>query len=165
MSASPDGSGLLWRFAAALLISFLLAFGGGEARAQTQPGVEVELLSGAGQERGHSEQSATDAFYLELDSTVAATQLVLHAGNADSEALEHLREKLLELRGAALSQTRRSSAALDEAKARLESLGPPPADGVIEPPELSQRRRDSQQAVADSQLPVLRAQEIGRAHV
>ena len=103
-----------------------------------------------------------DQFYDQLDATLAAARVIIASPHSDSHELDNMRERLLQLRGQASSAAQRAQDGLNEANARVKALGPAPGEGVTEPPELATHRAELAQAVADAQVPVLRAQDAQR---
>lgn len=79
---------------------------------------------------------------------------------AATEDLENLRDRLLALRSEALDFEAAAAARLNEVRARLEALGPAPAEGATEPAALAQRRTQIDAEIAAAQAPVLEAQDV-----
>lgn len=102
-------------------------------------------------------QPAAPSFYDQLDPTLAAARVVIASANSNAQDLDNMRERLLVLRGQASAAAQHAQDALAQAQARDKALGPAPAEGVTEPPELTAHRAELAQAVADAQVPVLRA--------
>ena len=101
-------------------------------------------------------------FFVTLDPTLQAARLVIDAPESSAQDLENMREKLLVLRGQVGQIQATANDALSEAKARLEPLGPPPAEGATEPPEVNARRQELNKAVAEKQVPVIETQDAAR---
>jgi small-conductance mechanosensitive channel len=73
--------------------------------------------------------------------------------------LEQLREELVRQRSETLAAEQSLGEALAAATARLDALGPPPAEGAEEAPELADRRRALAEEVSRAQIPVVEARE------
>ncbi len=104
----------------------------------------------------------TKQFYEQLDPSLAAARLVIEASGSDADELENMRERLLSMRALASTAERKADEALKEAKSLLEQLGPAPAEGTDEQPEVAARRDELNRQVAEAQVPLLRAQDALR---
>lgn len=124
---------------------------------QVQPGQQP-----AGQQAPPTAEERIDQFYSQLDSTLAAARVIIASPHSDPQELDNMRERLLQLRGQASTALQRAQGSLADATARLKALGPAPGEGVAEPPELATHRAELGQAVADAQVPVLRAEDALR---
>ena len=82
--------------------------------------------------------------------------------SASTEALEDLRDGLVAQRSEIIAVEQRNQPAVDELNQRLQALGPAPAEGIEEAPEIANLRRDLNRKIADAQAPVLAAQEAHR---
>ncbi len=76
--------------------------------------------------------------------------------------LKLLREQLLRLRGEALEVEAAAAPRVADVSARLEALGPAPAEGATEDPALAERRARIEAELSAAQAPVLEAQDYQR---
>lgn len=76
----------------------------------------------------------------ELTAMVQQAQALLDDETTSTEALEVARGQLASKRDAAIAVQQDGAPEITELQARLDSLGPPPADGANEPPEISRLR-------------------------
>ncbi|MEO1000797.1 MAG: DUF3772 domain-containing protein, partial [Pseudomonadota bacterium] len=90
------------------------------------------------------------------DTSVAETAL---DQGASTPALELLRERLVALRLEAAEVEAEADARLGPLRVQLEQIGPPPEEGRIEAPEVTERRRELAERVAAAEVPLLRAGE------
>jgi small-conductance mechanosensitive channel len=93
------------------------------------------------------------------ESTAAAAEKVVADPGTTTPELEALRERLVRQRTEAQEQERANAPNVEELNRRLEALGPPPAEGAEEAPEIAKRRQDLHAEIAEAQVPVLEAQE------
>jgi potassium efflux system protein len=96
-----------------------------------------------------------DAFATNAEATIADP-------DTSTEALEALRERLVAQRGETLAAEQQGQPAVAELNQRLEALGPAPAEGADEAPEIASLRSDLQRQIAEAQAPVQAAQEAFR---
>ncbi len=82
--------------------------------------------------------------------------------NATTPELEALRDQLLRMRSAAIELEAASAIEVTDVKARLETLGPAPADGATETDEVAQLRAQITAELSASQGPLLEAQDFHR---
>ena len=81
---------------------------------------------------------------------------------APTEALESIRDRLLRMRSAAIDYENASAGRIADVNARLQTLGPPPAEGATESDEIAQRRASINAELSAAQAPVLEAQDFQR---
>jgi potassium-dependent mechanosensitive channel len=122
----------------ALLATFLAA---GIASAQNQP-----------QQNNEDPLANSDALIKRAEES-------LESGAASVAALETLRAQLATLRDANTAIVQRGSVGARALQAQLDALGPPPADGSTEAPEIADRRADLQGQMARANEPVRAAEE------
>jgi small-conductance mechanosensitive channel len=82
--------------------------------------------------------------------------------STSTEALEQLREQLVKQRSEALAAEQERQPPVNELNQRLQALGPAPAEGAEEAPEIATLRRDLNDKLSQAQAPVLAAQEAYR---
>lgn len=95
------------------------------------------------------------AFATEAQDRIAAP-------DTPTETLEAIRAQLVVQRGEALELEQAKQPAVDELNKRIAALGPPPAEGAQEAPEVASLRRDLQQQLTNAQAPVQTAQEAAQ---
>ncbi len=137
-------------------LALLPLAGQGRAQEATEP-VAQEAAADAAPAPTADERRAS--FERDYKAAITEAQELLKAPNVDGGTLEVMRDRLLGLRARTLDEVRADQSALDDANKRVEALGPAPADGAGEAPELAKHREELAKAVADAQLPLLRAQE------
>jgi small-conductance mechanosensitive channel len=81
------------------------------------------------------------------DKTATRAEEVLAAGEASTSALEVMRESLVEQRAAARAMVAEETKKLAPFRQQLEALGPKPAEGVEEAPEVVAARLDLNQKI------------------
>jgi small-conductance mechanosensitive channel len=102
--------------------------------------------------QGQSRASAWES------ASSAAEKVIANEGTPTPE-LEALRGRLVQLRTEAQEQERAAAPNVQELNKRLAALGPAPAEGAEEAPEIATLRRDLHEQIADAQVPVLEAQQ------
>jgi potassium efflux system protein len=112
-------------------------------------------VAGSAQEQAHSVPA-------DWDSAVETAQALVADEEAETAQLETARESLLRLRSASLDFEKAAQGRLAEVQARLDALGPAPADGATDAPEIAQRRKQIAEELAAAQVPVLEAQDFQR---
>ncbi len=98
----------------------------------------------------------------EWKATVGTVQKLTADEDAATEQLEAARDDLMRLRSSALEFEKAAQGKLSEAQARADALGPAPAEGATEAPEISARRKQVAEELATAQVPVLEAQDFQR---
>lgn len=93
------------------------------------------------------------------EKTAKRAEDIISSAEASSSALETLRATLAEYRSKALALQEASRARIDTLQSQLDALGPPPAEGETEAPEVAKRRAELTKQLADARAPVLAAQE------
>ncbi len=128
MCVSPERSGWRARAAAGLLLLLLFAALclGGMARADPAA---------------------------ELTAMVERAQELLDDESTTTEALEAVRSQLASKRDAAVAAQQEGAPEVTELEARIASLGPPPAEGATEPPEIAQLREQLTAQLTEAQAP------------
>ena len=121
---------------AAALLAALFAAGAVRAQAQDEP----------------SPAPAWDRVSTNAEERVADA-------DTSTPALDQLREQLVQVRSEALEVERAAEPAVNELNERVKALGPPPAEGAADPPEIAARRQDLQRQISAAQAPILEAQE------
>jgi hypothetical protein len=79
-----------------------------------------------------------------------------------TEALDVIRDELVRQRGEMVQAEQAAQPAVSELNQRLQAIGPPPAEGTEEAPEVASLRKDLQKQIADAQAPMQTAQEAQR---
>lgn len=95
-------------------------------------------------------------------ATLAQGQEMLGDADASTEDLEALRERLLRLRSAAIDLESQATGKVNEINGRITELGPVPAEGATEAPEVADLRRSLAAQLSDAQAPVVSAQDAAR---
>ncbi len=93
------------------------------------------------------------------EKTAARAEDIIKSAEASSSALETLRATLADYRSKALALQEASKARIDTLQSQLDALGPPPAKGETEAPEVARRRAELIDQLAKARAPVLAAQE------
>ncbi len=93
------------------------------------------------------------------EKTAARAEEIINSAEASSSALETLRATLADYRSKALALQEASQARIDTLQSQLDALGPPPAKGETEAPEVARRRAELIDQLAKARAPVLAAQE------
>ncbi len=93
------------------------------------------------------------------DQVIAEAEALIEDPATTTPELETLREQLVRQRSEALAAEQTLGENLAAANARLNALGPPPAEGAEEAPELADRRRALAEEVSRAQIPVVEARE------
>ena len=115
-----------------------------------------------GHAQGQAEQAAIDFTQWEREAWVA--EALLEDGGVSDERLLELRTRIVRWRESFQTAQTPNTARLTMLNGQLEALGPPPAEGATEPPEIAARRAELSAAISQEQAPALRAAEaFGRA--
>jgi potassium efflux system protein len=105
-------------------------------------------------------QTSDDAAaFKRWDDIASAAETAVNDETTPTETLEKLRETLAAQRSAIVAVEQSHQPAVDELKQRLQALGPPPAEGADEAPEIAKLRSELNEQLAEAQAPVLTAQE------
>ncbi len=136
MRASADPAAVLRRAAGQLLLVLLLA--------------ATLVWPLAAQETAEAE-----AFTARAEASIADP-------TTPTEILDELRVELVRIRTAAQQEELAQAPQLADLRARLDALGPAPAEGEHEAEEVAQLRADLGARIAAAQAPLLLAQETGR---
>lgn len=96
-------------------------------------------------------------------TVVESAQALAADEEAGTEQLQEVRDRLQQLRSSSLDFEKAAQGRLAEAQARLDALGPAPADGAAEAPEIVSRRKEFADGVAAAQVPVLEVQDFQRS--
>jgi small-conductance mechanosensitive channel len=113
------------------------------------------LAAGAARAQDQAAAARTQAW----DALAARAEAALADDATPSAELERLREGLAQTRSQALEIERTISPNIAELKNRVEALGPPPAEGAEEAPEIAERRKALNDELAAAQVPVIEAHE------
>lgn len=98
----------------------------------------------------------------EWATTLERGKAVVSAESSTIEELEVLRDQLLQLRSSAIDLEAKANAKVGEVNDRIAAIGPAPAEGVSEAPEVAELRRKLAAELADAQAPVVAAQDAAR---
>jgi small-conductance mechanosensitive channel len=98
----------------------------------------------------------------EWEGTVERAEGLVADPDAATPALELVRDDLLRLRSAAIAFETAAQARVADVNARLAALGPAPAEGAEEGPEIAARRELVNRELAAVQVPLLEAQDFQR---
>ncbi len=120
----------------------------------------IGLVLALGLGTGTAAQTAPDV--AAWDEAIEAGTALLAEPDASTVELELLRDRLLRMRSAAIEQEAAAAPRVADINARLQALGPAPAEGASEPPELAQRRAQIAEELSGAQLPVVEAQDFQR---
>ena len=96
------------------------------------------------------------------DATATRAEKLLNDPDTSTEALETLREELVAQRADIIAGEHARQPAVDELNKRIEAIGPAPAEGAEEAPEVTKLRHQLNERLAEAQGPVLTAQEAHR---
>ncbi|MFO1141751.1 MAG: DUF3772 domain-containing protein [Amaricoccus sp.] len=118
------------------------------------------LVAAAALPAGAEESDAARAARWAAFATEAQDRIT--AADTPTETLEAIRVQLVEQRGEALALEQAKQPAVDELNKRIQAIGPPPAEGAQEAPEVADLRRDLQQQLTTAQAPVQTAQEAAQ---
>ena len=132
----------------------------------------LALITGAGPARAQNVQDAQatpetfEQRVAEWNETAERAEETLRNARASNEALEILRSDVAATRSQALELIERGNIETLTLKARLEALGPPPAEKDAEPERIATQRMALRDAIAVADAPVLAArQAYNRAEV
>lgn len=139
MRAPTDGRAPLGRVVLALCMALALA---------------AALATG-----GRAQTPDETASFKRWDVQATAAEKMVADEDTPTDALETLRETLVVQRSEIAEVEQRNQPAVDELDQRLQALGPAPAEGTSESPEISKLRAALTAQLADAQAPVLTAQE------
>ena len=115
-----------------------------------------------GHAQGQAEQAAIDFTQWEREAWVA--EALLEDGGVSDERLLEMRTRMVRWREGFQAAQTPNTARLTMLNGQLEALGPAPAEGETEPPEIAARRAELTAAIGQEQAPALRAAEaFGRA--
>jgi len=96
------------------------------------------------------------------DATATRAESLVNDPETPTDALDALREELVAQRTDTLAAEKERQPPVDELNKRLQALGPPPAEGAEEAPEVAALRRDLNEQIAEAQGPLVTAQEAYR---
>lgn len=94
------------------------------------------------------------------DATATRIEEQINDSSTSTGLLDVMRAELVQIRDEASAVQKQQEPATSDLDGRLKALGPPPAEGATEAPEIAQRRQALNQQLADAQAPVLEAQEV-----
>jgi potassium-dependent mechanosensitive channel len=101
----------------------------------------------------------TDAEAKRWDGVATTAEERIADPATSTDQLNELRERLVGQRNAISAAEQAAKPAVDELNQRLQAIGPAPAEGQDEAPEVAELRRTLQEEIATAQAPVLTAQE------
>ncbi len=122
----------------------------------------ILLLLGSGGGTAHAQQPVTDAQIADWQSTNTFAQKRVEDATTSTPELEVLREQLVRLRGEAQAAEQGQQGPVDDLNKRIEALGPAPAEGASEAPEIARLRGELSKQLSDAQVPLVEAQEAFR---
>lgn len=123
-----------------LLLALLVLCAAGLAQAQDRPAIDHQLW----------------------EEAIVRAQAAIAAPGTETFELERVRDTLQRLRSAALAEELAAASRVADANARLTALGPPPAEGVEEAPDIAARRAAITEDLAAAQAPLIDAQDFQR---
>lgn len=126
------------------------------ARGLVLCGILLVLLAGVS-----LAQTATDPMP-KWNALAERGEALLADPDTTTEALDDLRAELVAQRAETVAAEQAGQPEVKELTQRLEALGPAPAEGAAEAPEIAKLRRDLNEQIANAQAPVLAAQEAFR---
>lgn len=94
------------------------------------------------------------------DATATRIEEQVNDASTSTAVLDVMRAELVKIRDEAAGVQKQQEPAIADLDGRLKALGPPPAEGATEAPEIAQRRATLNKQIADAQAPVLEAQEV-----
>ncbi len=96
------------------------------------------------------------------DDAVLRAQSALKNADTETAELERLREALQRMRSRAIEFELGATGSVADVNARLEALGPAPAEGATEAPEIAARRAAIGAELGEAQTPLIEAQDFQR---
>ena len=99
------------------------------------------------------------AAFKRWEALASAAETQVAEDSTTTDELEVLREKLVAQRSEILAVEKNNQPTVGELNQRLQAIGPAPAEGAEEAPEIADIRRDLTEKIAMAQAPVLAAQE------
>jgi len=106
------------------------------------------------------QQANTSALdFAKWETTATRAEGIIKNAEASSPALETLRTTLSDFRSQALEVQAANKARIDTLQSQIDALGPAPAKGETEAPEVAKRRKELSDQFATANAPVLAAQE------
>ncbi len=106
-----------------------------------------------------AQSAGESAAFKHWDEVATAAQAEVDDETTSTDALEELRERLVAQRSELAAIEQRNQPAVDELNQRLAAIGPAPAEGAEEAPEIADLRRALTRQITEAQAPVLAAQE------
>ncbi|MBS0564511.1 MAG: DUF3772 domain-containing protein [Proteobacteria bacterium] len=97
--------------------------------------------------------------YIAWEADAQSAEDVIAAARASTKALEEMRARIVDWRGRFEAAKGVNGPQIDTLKNQIAALGPAPADGATEAPEIAQRRRDLNDNLSKMQAPGLAAVE------
>ncbi len=142
-------AGRLKAFALAVMLAVMLAL-----VLALLPGAPFGSLPGAA-----LAQPAEAPDFEAWEAVARRAEEAVAAGRASDRAIEDLRAEIAGWRDRFLAAQKVDSLRLDTLRSQLEALGPPPAEGASEPPEIAARRAELTEQIAQVQAPGIAAVE------
>ncbi len=124
------------------------------------PGLLALVLAGFGATGGHAQQDDRRNSILQAEADRIEAQL--EDPTISTPELDVLRDQLVAQRSSAAAAEKAAQPAVDELQKRLDALGPAPAEGATEAPEIAQTRADLERQIGTARAPVLEAQELAQ---
>lgn len=105
------------------------------------------------------EPELPDEPFTTWERTAALAEELLDERNASTSLLENVRARLAKQRDEAFRMMQEPGIGIRALEAQLNSLGPPPEEGVTESEELASRRAELSKALARAKAPIVAAEE------
>lgn len=109
-----------------------------------------------------AQETASTPNYVEWEKDAAGAEEALATARASSKAFEDMRARIVEWRTRFDTARAINAPQIETTQAQINALGPAPADGASEAPEIAQRRRELGETLARLQAPALTADEAFR---
>ncbi len=106
-----------------------------------------------------AQEQAEEIDYARWEAVASRAEGVLEEMRASDVALEGLRAELADWRARFLAAQSVNQTRVDTLRSQLQALGPAPADGEMESPEIAARRADLEAQLARLEAPRLKAEE------
>lgn len=106
-----------------------------------------------------AQEGTTTIDYDAWNTAASRAEEAIEVGRASSSALEDLRTEIAEWRDDLLEAQSVNAARIDTLQAQIDALGPAPAEGEEEAPEIAERRKELNDQLAELRAPVVRAEE------
>ena len=107
-------------------------------------------------------RTAEPVDYAVWEALARRTEAALESGTASQQALEELRARVAEKRGAFLNEQDVNRSRIQTVRNQLEALGPPPEDDRPEAEDIAERRAELEEQLARLRAPGVQAEEAFR---